>query len=366
MEHVMSHAPGYDKLMKWTSIPIMPTPAAEGKMFKTFAETYNTNIIGVGLGGAPTNDYTIYKGRFVRTVSANLGMSYSICNVLKEAGIKNIIRWLPFKCDEDEIRNKLRNKMIRPTTIPQTLEDLIIEHAAAREAIRLAFEHHKFLARPLRGVKIERDIGSMFRQQVLVETYIEMLNINWIIGTGGLLSRAPRRAQSAMILIDAFQPEGVTKLAQDSVFMIPHLGVLSTCYPDIAVEIFEKDCLIRLGTCIAPHGNTDKDKRVLSLKVKMPNGNILNENVTFGCIKRIPLETNKKAIVQIKPEKEFDVGAGRGQSLETEVEGGVVGVIIDARGRPLILPEKNEERIKRIVEWYKSLDAYPIEFLDNR
>ena len=27
MEHVMSHAPGYDKLGKWTQVPIMPTPA---------------------------------------------------------------------------------------------------------------------------------------------------------------------------------------------------------------------------------------------------------------------------------------------------------------------------------------------------
>ncbi len=28
MEHVMSHAPGYAKLMKWTDVDIMPTPAA--------------------------------------------------------------------------------------------------------------------------------------------------------------------------------------------------------------------------------------------------------------------------------------------------------------------------------------------------
>jgi uncharacterized protein (TIGR01319 family) len=28
LEHVMSHAPGYGKLMRWTSVPVMPTPAA--------------------------------------------------------------------------------------------------------------------------------------------------------------------------------------------------------------------------------------------------------------------------------------------------------------------------------------------------
>ena len=30
MEHVMSHAPGYQKLMNWTDVDIMPTPLGEG------------------------------------------------------------------------------------------------------------------------------------------------------------------------------------------------------------------------------------------------------------------------------------------------------------------------------------------------
>ena len=182
MEHVMSHAPGYDRLMKWTPVPIMPTPAGEGQMFQTIAKVYNANVIGVGLGGATTNVYSVYEGKFVRTVSANLGMSYSICNVLKEAGIANIMRWLPFKIDVVTVRNQLRNKMIRPTTIPQTIEDLMTEHAVAREALRLGFQHHKYLARPLRGIHRERDISEIFDQktfeehlkskgQLFVETY---------------------------------------------------------------------------------------------------------------------------------------------------------------------------------------------------
>ena len=98
----MSHAPGYNKLMKWTHVPIMPTPMGEGAMVRLLAKSRNCNVIGVGLGGATTNVYSIYDGKFVRTVSANLGMSYSICNVLKEAGIKMISRWLPFFSEDKE------------------------------------------------------------------------------------------------------------------------------------------------------------------------------------------------------------------------------------------------------------------------
>ena len=223
-------------------------------MFQTIAKTYNANVIGVGLGGATTNVYSIYEDKFVRTVSANLGMSYSICNVLKEARTETIRHWLPFDIEEEDLRNRLYNKMIRPTTIPQTIEDLVVEHAVAREALRLGFEHHKLLARPLRGVQRRRTIADIFEQEAFEETYIDMLHVDWLAGTGGLLSHAPRRAQSALMLIDSFQPEGVTKLAQDSIFMMPHLGVLSTVHPKAAMDIFENDCLVRIGDCIAPRG----------------------------------------------------------------------------------------------------------------
>ena len=360
MEHVMSHAPGYDRLMKWTSVPIMPTPSAEGKMIRTIAETFNANVIGVGLGGATTNVYSVFDGKFVRTVSANLGMSYSICNVLKEAGFENIIRWLPFEIEASDVRNRLRNKMIRPTTIPQTLRDMVIEHAVAREALRMGFKHHKLLARPLRGAKTRKDIGDMLaRGGGFGETYIDMLRVDWIVGTGGLLSHAPRRAQSALILIDAFQPEGVTRLAVDSVFMMPHLGVLSTVHPKAAVEIFEKDCLIRLGTCIAPKGDiTAHSGPIMSLKLEMPDGTTMAKEVATGTIQRIPLQEHESAKIEIHPAKGFDLGAGAGHFLNTLVQGGVVGIILDARGRPLSLPSNNERRAK-LVEWSRALNSYP-------
>lgn len=358
MEHVMSHAPGYDKLMEWTPIPIMPTPAGEGKMFQAIAKTYNANVIGVGLGGATTNVYSMYENKFVRTVSANLGMSYSICNVMKEAGTENIQRWVPFECLEEDLRNRLYNKMIRPTTIPQTVEDLMVEHAVAREALRLGFEHHKLLARPLRGVQRRRTIADIFEQEAFEETYIDMLNVNWLAGTGGLLSHAPRRAQSALMLIDGFQPEGVTNLAQDSVFMMPHLGVLSTVHPKAAMEIFEKDCLVRIGTCIAPRG-VGKEGEVMKVVVRMPDNSLLEEQVGFGSVKKIALKEGEKAEMEIFPFRGGDVGRGSGKARKVVVEGGVVGTILDARGRPLVLPDDDNERKQKLIEWFKALDAYP-------
>ncbi|MCW4050272.1 MAG: glutamate mutase L [Candidatus Bathyarchaeota archaeon] len=357
MEHVMSHAPGYTRLMKWTDVDIMPTPAGEGMAMQLISNSYKMNVLGVGLGGATTNVYSIVDGRFVRSVSANLGMSYSVTNVMKEAGIENIMRWIPFNLDKEEVASRLMNKMIRPTTIPQTLEDLIVEHSVAREALRLGLQHHRTIATRLKGVQLERTISDMFEQAV-EDSYVKMMDIAICAGTGGLLSHAPRRVQSMFILTDAWQPEGITRMYQDSVFMMPHIGVLSTVYREAAWNIFDKDCLVRMGTNIAATGNGKFGDPCMTIEMTMPDGKIVKEEMTFGEIKLMKLGPDEEAKVHITPEKEFDVGAGPGKEREATVAGGVAGVMIDARGRPIYLPEEETARKELLLKWFKSLELY--------
>ena len=164
MEHVMQQAPGYKKLMSWTDAPIMPTPGAVGALIEMVAKKEDISVVGVDIGGATTDIFSVFQEQFNRTVSANLGMSYSICNVLAEASLTNVLRWVPFDIDEKELTNRIGNKMIRPTTVPQSLEELIIEQAIAREALRLSFVQHKAFAVNLKGVQKERTISDAFEQ----------------------------------------------------------------------------------------------------------------------------------------------------------------------------------------------------------
>ena len=355
MEHVMAHAPGYRKLMTWTDVPIMPTPGAVGLLIETVARKENIEVLGVDIGGATTDIFSVFQGVFNRTVSANLGMSYSISNVLAETGIPNIMRWVPFTIDEVELRNRIRNKMIRPTTIPQTLEELMIEQAIAREALRLALLQHKEMAVGLKGVQQERTISDAFAQTATGETLVNMMTLNLVVGSGGALSHAPRRVQSALMMIDAFEVQGITRLAVDSIFMMPHLGVLSTVHERSATEVFEKDCLIRLGTSIVPVGTSAKEGQV----VVTVNIGDKTYQVKYGEMKLIPLGLGETVEAEIIPAKGFDVGAGKGKPVTTKLEGGVVGVIIDGRGRPLTLPEDHGKRIAKLKEWFTELEVYP-------
>ena len=358
LEHVMAHAPGYKKLISWTDAPIMPTPGAVGAIMQTIAAQQNIEVLGVDIGGATTDVFSVFKNQegeaiFNRTVSANLGMSYSISNVLAEAGMENVLRWVPFDIDVSDLGNRIKNKMIRPTTIPQTLEELIIEGAIAREALRLAFDQHKQLAVELRGVQQQRTISEAFSQSETGGTLVDMLSLDLIVGSGGVLSHAPRRNQAMLMMIDAFQPEGVTHLAVDSIFMMPQLGVLAQVNEAAATQVFERDCLIHLGTCIAPVGVASSGDLGITI-----TGD-LTETVPFGELRLYPLGVGEKARVTIQPERRLDMGAGRGQPVEAEVEGGVVGLVVDTRGRPLGASNASAERVALLKKWFQALEVYP-------
>ena len=162
--------------------------------------------------------------------------------------------------------------MIRPTTIPQLLEELQVRQAIAREALRLAFIQHRELAVGLKGVQTERTLSDVFDQNDEGDSLVQMMDLDLLVGSGGVLSHAPGRAQSAAMLIDAFQPEGITQLAVDSIFMMPHLGVLSTVNERAATEVFKRDCLIYLGTCVAPKGKGRPGEACMNFSLDLPSG----------------------------------------------------------------------------------------------
>ena len=61
-----------------------------------------------------------------------------------------------------------------------------------------------------------------------------------------------------------------------------------------------------------------------------------------------------------RPVKGFDMGAGPGGKVEAGIQGGVVGVILDGRGRPFELAKNHAKRIADLKKWYKAMEMYPV------
>ena len=358
LSHVMSHAPGYKKLLGYSPVPILPTPAAVGEMVRQAAREDSLQIIAVDIGGATTDVFSVFNSKeespqpvFNRTVSANLGMSYSVANVLLEAGEAAIRRWLPFEISPSELRDRLRNKMIRPTSIPQTVEDLVLEQAVCREALRLAFFHHKRLAVGLKGQAGGSGLTRLFATSDNSEL-VDMYGLDLIIGSGGVLSHAPNRLSTVLMLIDAYEPRGITELAVDSIFMMPHLGVLSTVLPEAAKEIFNRDCLVKLGAVVAPVGEAPANGELAKVRI---SGEGREYSIESGKISRVEMPEDSEIELEVIPDRRVNLGAGRGQTVTKTISTGSFGLFLDGRGRDILFPEDKEERLSSVQSWYRAL-----------
>lgn len=349
LDHVVAHAPGYDKLAALTSAPILPTPGAIGYIIDDIAERFKQTVLGINVGDATTDSYSVFRGKLIRTVSGDLGLGTSISNVLKQVGYEKVSRWLPFTMAEGEMRNRLRNKMLRPTTVAYELDDLLLEHAVAKEIIRLAFEQHKGSVVGLRGVQRRRDVSQVFDQSLSSDSLANLMDLDLVIGSGAIFAQAPRAEQAMLILLDAIRPEGVTTLAIDQYSTAPHLGMLSTLNSKAAGEVFYRECLAYLGTVIAPVGTGEKGEPCVEITI---HTDTLSKEfaISVGSLTRLNIPQGRLQAT-IKPSKHFDIGKGPGRSITTDLVSGLCGLVVDTRGSLID---------KDVQTWYEALNAYPL------
>jgi biotin carboxyl carrier protein len=306
MDHVMQMAPGYRGVAASASAPVIPTPSGVERILSLHGKGSTQGILMVDIGGATTDVFSLAGGRVQRTVSANLGMSYSLSNLLREAGSSMVFRHLP-GLDSVVIRDRILEKTLFPTITPDDEFGALVEHACAAEGVGLAFGQHMdfsyrrervgFLDRLklLTGCKFDAkfktiDNTSSFR----------LSDFGTLIGAGGVLAHAdPLRA--AWILAQGFHPRGVTTLTVDVRFHSPHMGVLSTVHPLPALDYYRENCLRAVCRVVTPLRAVKKGRQAMT--VKGPDGpvNVMGGDFLFirdgrGCkagdweeTERIPL-----------------------------------------------------------------------------
>ncbi|MDD3282730.1 MAG: glutamate mutase L [Candidatus Cloacimonetes bacterium] len=275
MENVMERAPGYSSVKKLVHAPILPTPNGVMNTLKLMDETASQKAILFDIGGATTDVFTHLHTHFQRTVSANLGMSYSALNVMKESGIESLLKLLPPTISEECVRNYIGNKTLYPTQIPHGSKEQRIEHALAKCAIMQAYIQHQDMHYSKEKVgyldalkaagkdKFEAKFNYIANEESF---HFYPSDIELIIGAGGVFANASNSLQCADILISGFKPVGITKLAIDKHFISPHLGVLSCNEDHLARNILNKECVKYLALHIRPIFPNNKKHDILQLE----------------------------------------------------------------------------------------------------
>jgi len=339
-ERKMAGLPGLAVLNAWNPQAIMTTAQAQSRVIEYLARKYGLQkgVLGIDIGGATTVVTVQLDGLTQQIIRTDLGTSYSAERVLDQVEMDDILRWVPFSIEEGEARNLLLNKSLRPMTLPATHETLLLEQALAREALRLALAEARETW-PVGPASPYPHLSPMFEP---------------IVGSGGVLSCAPRPGQAALILLDAIQPIGVSTLVLDRRGFVAAMGAMASVNPLAAVQAAGLGGLMNLGTVIAPVGQGREGEIALRLRVEELH---LEMDVPYGSLEVYRLPAAEPLTLQVRPQRHFDVGWGPGRGRKIQFSGGSVGLIIDARGRPLTLPPDRDRRQAKVQEWLWGMGA---------
>jgi len=343
---VQQQVSGYEELASLAHSPVQLPYMGLQLATRFLAAHHQQQVLAFDLGSGSTAAVWAEGEACSRVVLGHFGLGYGMARVLAQRGLERIRRWLPFPATDGEIRDWILNRSLRPRTVSTTVRDFLLQQAVAREILFEAVEK----------LQEQGPVGS-----------------DMVIATGGGLARAPRPEQTVMMLLDAVQPtgenaSGVVNFYADHYGLIPSVGALATLNPDAASCVLLKDALSLLGPCLVPRGRVRQGATAVKVELQFPNQLRQEVEAPWGQVTIVPFLWGDQVHMTVRPARGVRLGLGRGGELLSTSEGdmihgGRVGLIIDARGRPLELPANDPPRLALLQEWLEASQAYTLEEL---
>ncbi len=330
-ERKLFSLPGAEELGELADGSLIPTARAFSWMIHYLGVVLRNNVVGVDVGSASVTMASVIDKHPQLTVRSDLGVGHNLARIFEHVETQKILRWLPNGVSASDLQDFVANKMLFPQTVPMTSEDLQLELALARELIRIVLSSF---------------LPAYSRDAEEVLPPVEM-----ILASGAVLANVPRPGQAALVLLDALQPVGICSLALDAQGLAASLGAVARIKPMATVQVIEAGAFQELGNVVIPTGEANEGEVILQLKMIYENGSELEVEVEFGSLEVLPLPAGHSAELQLRPQRRFDIGAGPGRNWRRRVYGGSVGLIVDARGRPIRMPADPGERESKVQQW---------------
>ena len=297
-------------------------PIGFGRAVAELARASRLRVVGVDLGAryatwASADDRGIAESRVV----ASGGLASP--SLTAPGGPSQVAHTLPMPIDELAVADTLQNLRARPGSVPQTDDELAVVQAAARVL--------------LAELASDGDDSD---------------GIDLLIGSGRTIAAAPSPAQSMQMLLDGIRPIGVVQLAVDPGAALGPLGALRDDEIVEGLGVLRDDLLAPLGAAVVCRGGRPGhlSMRVTVHRVGWPSVGPID--VRPGELEVVALPRGQVAELEIELDPAVSLGAPRrARRLHATVHGGAVGLVLDARDAPLILPRRNDDRRAVLTAW---------------
>lgn len=327
---------GVDELNLWAAGNLLPTAYAHGRMIRFLSKLYQSTrgLLSVDVGASATSVAAGFNGDLTLGVYPQFGLGENLSGILQHTSLEDILRWLPLDISSNTLREYLFQKSLYPSAIPATKDEQAIAQAITRQALYLA-------------VRMAR---KNFPENIRSSRLDLMPPLDLIIGGGGAISEGPSLGQSLLLMLDAIQPVGILPVLLDQNHLLPLLGAAASRNHYLPVQVIESGAFIGLGTVVSVIASASYGDQVLRARLAYADGTEARVEVKSGGLEILPLPSGQTARLSLQPLRRADAGLGPGRGGAIQVTGGALGVVIDARGRPLQLhsdPVRRRELMKR-------------------
>ena len=236
-EHII-HAPGMHRVKEMINGPIIPTPGAVMQASKLLKEVLG-DLVTFDVGGATTDLHSVTEGseeinRILispepvakRTVEGDLGVFVNMENIVQLIGAETL---------EKNTSYDLYTVMKQHKPIPQSEHEKDFVERLALEAVKVSLNRHAGKLRNLYGASGKTTVAEGK----------DLSNIQYIIGTGGALTRLPNRIEIITKALEEQEanllgPTKEVKILIDNHYIMASLGVLSKSHPVAALKLLQE------------------------------------------------------------------------------------------------------------------------------
>jgi hypothetical protein len=280
---------------------------------RALSSSSTADVVLLDVTGGSTSIIHARPDGTVVGIHERLGVGASADRVVARAGLDRVRRWIPRAVEAPALLERVFNRARWPDAIPASVLALSLEMALAREAIA-----HALTDAERAGVSLE----AAWAAPLLVLT--------------GRLAQLPRASQSLLVAIDAFGPTGPTLVSRSLSDALVAAGALAARGRAVTMPNADPNAIVAEMW----------PRRSATVRVKDATG-VIEERVSRGSFLLIP---TKGAVEITMP----------GATVRPSAANLELGVVIDARGRPLSLPPRDAERIPTLARWYGALDVLPL------
>jgi hypothetical protein len=340
----VNNIPGMEDLNVLSGDDLSLTSSAFGRIIRFLSKTHKSKkgALGINIENSAITIAAAFSGELSLGVYPGINLFQNPANTINQISLQKISRWLHFEITDEYLQEYIATKSLYPTSLPITDQDVAIDQAITREALRTAIHDAKF--------------GFSKKAHYLDDNLLPW--VEPIVVSGDAFTMSPSLAHTALMILDGIQPTGTTTLVLDQNHLSPALGAAAKQNQVLPVQILDSKAFLHMGTVIAPVSYERPGTPILRIRVTYDGGHETEVEIKQGELELIPLSYGQTARLHIQPLHLSDVGMGApGRGGDLRVMGGALGVIVDARGRPLTLPKKLEKRTEAIENWLKTLQG---------